>query len=402
MGVSPTPSEGDFDVPSADQSAQVQLSDRVLGVPAPPSKSVDVYSGVARLAGKVWAREVVIEGTKPSVAVVFTHPTSNFLGHYMLNDVALKGYAAVGMCTRYIGNDAALLMENCVLDVNAVVRYLKDEYEHVVLVGNSGGGGLAPLFQSQATKTTITASPGGGGPDLTQFDLVGADALVLLNPHPSRAILRTEWLDPAIEDETKPFERNPDLDIFSGDITPPYSAEFIETYRAAQVARNRRITAWVKEQLADIDARFDGALTDLPFVVHGTTADLRFFDGAIDPSDRELGVTLWGDPKPANYLPSSLGHFTTLRSWLSQWSLDDTLAGPHNMREVDVPVLVIGGTADPTVLPCHLDLLTSNIQHDDWKQVDLPGGTHYFEGQPELVTQVAVEIDDWLVAHDLA
>jgi pimeloyl-ACP methyl ester carboxylesterase len=378
-----------------------ELQDRLLAIPMQASATVDVYSGVARLSGRIWAREVSPAGPRPKTAAVFLHPTSNFLGHYLLDRTARTGVAAVGMCTRYVGNDSALLMENCVLDVGATVKFLRNEgYENVVLVGNSGGGGLAPLYQSQAEHPTITCSPGGRGPDLTQSDLPPADALILLNAHPSRALLRTEWLDPAIADETQPFERLADLDMFNEENGPPFSEEFMTRYRAAQVDRNRRITGWAKDRLDEIDKLFDGELSDFPFVVHGTTADPRFFDLTIDANDRAYGTTLWGTPRVANYLPASLGHFSSARSWLSQWSIDETNAGAKNLNNVSVPVLVLTGTGDPTVLPSHTEMLTSNIRHSDWERFDIPKATHYFEGQPELMDIAAAEIGRWLGEHD--
>lgn len=365
------------------------------------STGVDVYSGVARMSGRIWAREVIRRDTTCRTAVVINHPTSNFLGHYLLERLAHTGVAAVGMCTRYIGNDSALLLENCVLDVDAVVKYLRRDYDHVVLLGNSGGGGLSPLFQSQAENPSITECPGGGGPDLTQAGLQPADAMILLNAHPSRALLRTLWLDPAIVDENRPLDRDPALDMFNAENGPPYSAEFMSTYRAAQVRRSAKITAWVKETLADLGRRFDGALNDLPFAVHGTVADPRFLDASIDPSDRAVGTTLWGRPDVANYLPTSLAHFSTLRSWLNQWSLADTHAGAHNMRNVSVPILILHGTADVAVLPVHVQEFVDNITHDDWERHDLPGGTHYFEGQPHLLEAVKEKIQRWLHEQSL-
>ena len=74
--------------------------------------------------------------------------------------------------------------------------------------------------------------PPGGGPDLTAADLASVDGLVMLNAHPSRARLNTEWLDPAIVDELEPFERDPALDMYNRDNGPPFTPEFVERYRA--------------------------------------------------------------------------------------------------------------------------------------------------------------------------
>ena len=60
------------------------------------------------------------------------------------------------------------------------------------------------------------------------------------------------------------------------------------------------------------------------------------------------------------------------------------------------------GTADPTVLPAHTEALASAIKHEDWSRVDIPEGTHYFEGRPDLIADVASAVKGWLVDHDLA
>lgn len=107
----------------------------------------EIYSGVARMAGVLWCSRVRAQAERRAdTAVVVVHPSSNFLGHYALHAWAENGVDAVGMTTRYIGNDTALLLENCVLDIGSVLSHLRSEgYEKVVLVGNSGGGGLVAL-----------------------------------------------------------------------------------------------------------------------------------------------------------------------------------------------------------------------------------------------------------------
>src|ERR1700742_4338906 len=294
------------------------LERNLLEIPVPPSGRIDVYSGVARLSGAIWASEVRARGHQPDTAVVFIHPTANFLGHYALPTLARCGVAAIGMTTRYIGNDSNLNVENVLLDIGATVRYLREHgYQRVVLAGNSGGGTVVPYYQAQAEHPTVTTPPG-GGPDLTAAGLLPADALVLFMAHPSRARLSMEWLDPAITDESAPFTRDADLDAFNPRNGPPFSAEFIARYRAAQLGRNRRITAWAQERLAVLTGggHWPSGLHDLPFVVDRTSADVRFLDAGIDASDRPTGSTLWGRPEVANYLPAGISRYTTLRSWI--------------------------------------------------------------------------------------
>lgn len=376
-------------------------SQELLAIPMPTGGRLDIYSGVARLAGKLWASCHRPADGNTRTAVLIVHPSSNFLGHYALQHFADRGITAVGMNTRYIGNDSALIAENCVLDVGAGVRYLRDlGFEKIVLMGNSGGGGLVSLYQSQAERPSITATPAGDAPDLTQADLPAADGVICAMAHTGRAQVYTEWLDPAITDESQPFERDPELDAFDPRNGPPYAQDFIERYRAGQLARNRRITAWVRDRLAELEAA-GGPVQDLPFTVHGTCADLRFLDPTIEPSDREPG-TLWGDPWGANFLPASLGHNTSLRSWLSQWSYDDSNAdGPHHLGRVSVPVLVAYGTADNAAFPAHAHALYGGVAHADRELFEISGADHYFKGQPELLTVFVDKVVDWLDVHGL-
>ena len=372
----------------------------LLPIPMATSDRIDIYSGVARMAGKVWGSLHRSTGSSRTAAII-VHPTSNFMGHYLLQPLAERGIDAVGFTTRYIGNDSALTMENCVVDVGAGIAFLRERgYDKVVLVGNSGGGGLAALYQSQAESPTITSTPAGDPPDLTQADLPPADAIVQLMAHPGRAQVCGDWLDPSIRDETNPFDRDPELDLFAPERTVPFDPEFVARYREGQLARNRRITAWVHEQLASLEAA-GGELADLPFVVHGTTADPRFVDVTIDPSDRTAG-TMWGPTEVANLMPASLGHYSSLRSWLSQWSVDESNGdGVAHLGRVSVPVLVGYGTADQVCFPSYAREMYAAVPHDDKQLVAVEGGTHYLKDQPEKVAEVADLVVGWLDAHGL-
>ncbi|MCW5253511.1 hypothetical protein [Streptomyces sp. SHP 1-2] len=366
-----------------------------MGTGARPS---EVYSGVARMAGVLWCTRVrAHEGRRADTAVVVVHPSSNFLGHYALEAWADRGVDAVAMTTRYIGNDTVLLLENCVLDIAAVIGQLRLEgYDKVVLVGNSGGGGLISLYQEQAGKATITSSPGGAGPDLTQCELPPADALVTLMAHPGRANLLAEMLDPAVRDENDPFDRDPELDLFAEGREVPLDPEWVATYRAAQLERNHRITELARTRIAEIVERTDGALMDAPMVVHATCADPRNVDLSIDPTDREPG-TLWGEPAVANLLPTTLGHFTSLQSWLSQWSMRTSNGdGPTRMGGVDVPVHVIYGTADQACFPEHARQLYDGVRHDRKRITPIAGGKHYLNGQTELTRRMSEVLVDWV------
>lgn len=370
----------------------------LLPVPMQDTMGDDVYSGIARAAGLLWCgRERADAGAGNSDTVfVFFHPSSNFVNHYALTTVAGLGVDAVGMVTRYTGNDTQVILENCLVDIGSVIHHLREVegYSKVVLVGNSGGGGPAAFYQSQAEKPTVRDAPGGGGADLTKATLPPADALILLNAHSGRATLLSEWLDPAIVDENDPFRRDPELDIFAQQGTP-FDRGWLREYRAAQLARMERITAWARLQQKEIDDRLDGLVPDLAFTVHGTCADPRFFDMTLDPSDRQPG-TLWGDPLSANLRPTTPGSTTTLRSWLSQWSITDSNGyGADCLRHVSVPVMVVYSTGDRGCFPSMAHDQFDAVRHPSRKLLAVKGAGHYFEGPAQLLTDAVNEMVTW-------
>jgi pimeloyl-ACP methyl ester carboxylesterase len=180
---------------------------------------------------------------------------------------------------------------------------------------------------------------------------------------------------------------------------PPFTEEFVQRYREAQRARNRRISTWAEGMLRTVTSpgHFPQGLEDLAFTVQGTTADLRFLDGRIDPSDREIGVSLWGPPAIADYLPAGIGRCSTLRSWLNQWSLDHTLGDSLRwLPTITCPVWVGVGTADPVVPPQMaqqmFDAATASSRR---VLVEVKGGTHYFEGQPEILSEALDALTEW-------
>jgi dienelactone hydrolase len=307
--------------------------------------------------------------------------------------------------TRYRGNDSALIMEKCVVDLAAGIRDLKQRfgYTRVVLGGWSGGGSLALYYQEQVEQPSVTATPAGDPPDLTQVELPRGDALFLVAAHVSRSATLTEWLDASILDEERPFERSPGLDLYnsSNPNQPPYSEAFVARYRAAQVERNARITQRVEQELARL-REHPGEGAERAFVVHGTLADPRFLDPSIDPNERRPGVCYLGDPRVVNDGPVGLARFCTLRSWLSQWSLERSYAhGERNAAHTHVPTLVVGNGADDACTPSHTQRLYAAIPHADKELHTIAGATHYYAGQREELARCVALYGDWLRKHDL-
>ncbi len=179
--------------------------------------------------------------------------------------------------------------------------------------------------------------------------LTKADLYISLNAHPGRPEVLTAWMDGSVTDENDPTKTDASLDPFNPDNGPPYSQEFIARYRAAQKARNQRITDWAKIELKRLN---DAGIPDRIFPLFRTWADLRFMDPAIDPSDRPCPGCYRGDPKIANRAPSGIGRANTLKTWLSMWSLETSQCrGEAHLRTIELPSLVIQSTGDMGVFP---------------------------------------------------
>jgi pimeloyl-ACP methyl ester carboxylesterase len=291
-----------------------------------------------------------------------------------------------------------------VLDLGACIADLKARfgYDEVVLGGWSGGGSLSLFYQDQATAPTITHTPAGDPCDLTGAGLIPADGILLLAAHVSRAVTLSEWMDPSVTDETRPYDRDAALNIYSPDCPakPPYDTAFVERFRAAQVARNHRITAWARAELAALKAKGE-ANAERAFVVAGTMCDVRWTDPAQDPSDRPPHTCYLGDPKIANDGPVGLARFTTLRSWLSQWSLAATRAnGLGNASRITCPTLVINNTADLACTPSHAKRLYDALALSDRSYRDIKGADHYYTSRPDPLPLAVGEVDAWLRAKD--
>ena len=258
-------------------------------------------------------------GRTPTTALIATHYDADFADHYLGELLAARGFGFLGWNTRFAGEGHRFILEDALVDVGVGVRWLAEEagVERIVLLGNSGGASLMAAYQSQALDPCLTPTPWGDLPDAV-LDLERADALVVLCAHPGRPDVLTAWLDPSVLDESDPLSRDPALDMYDPANGPPYSVDFLERYRAAQRARNARITEWVFDEHERLAAH---GVDERVFSVFRTWADPRFLDLTLDPSDRRPGCYL-GDAERANKLGLGLADVCTLRSWLSMWSLD--------------------------------------------------------------------------------
>ena len=342
----------------------------------------------------------VPKGKPSKTLAVFMHPASTLQLLPVPQALAKAGVHVLCAGSRFAKNDTPLVMEKVVVDLGAYLRHAKEKwgYEKILLCGWSGGGSLALFYQAQAEKPTLTQTPAGDAVDLR--NLVPADAMIFQAAHLSRARMLAEWIDPSVSDEEDPDRRDLELDIYNPECRnqPPYSREFIVRFRAAQLARMRRRTAWVKETLK----KLKGDEMERGFVTYRTMADLRFMDPAIDPNDRRPRWCYLGKPEAANTGPVGIGRFSTLRAWLSQWSIDDSNAdGPRSAAGISVPLLAVENSADDAVPQPHARIIHDAAASKDKTLRVIKGATHYYQGQPELLKQAVDLCVGWMRTRNL-
>lgn len=382
----------------------MQLEELMQAIPieaGTTQSGIELHSGIARLYPRVYGNLVRIVGARSRIGIIIVHPMSNFHGHHLLQPIALSGIPIIGLNTRYAGNDAVVVLENCLLDIDAAIRWAREHlgWEKIILCGFSGGGPLVSMYQCQSEHPTIRHTPAGDPPDLTRRRLAPADALLLVASSPSRSQLLVEFIDPSVTDEADPDSCDPELNLYAEGRAAPFDRSWLAFYRAAQKSRVQRIEDWVVAELQRVGAL---GIRDRAFLVHRTVADPRALDLTIDPSDRTVG-TIWGDGKTANQAAGPMGRFTTLRSWLSTWSPTWSHGNAlKNLKQVSVPVGIIPLTADQGSLMVHAHQLRAAVAAELCDFMPIKGANHYFHGQPEAFGTAVNLINNWIDRRRLA
>ncbi len=333
----------------------------------------------------------------PVTAFIATHYNVDFSEHYLADLLARRGFGFLGWNTRFRGNEAHFLLDHALAEIGVGVRWLREQAgaEQIVLLGNSGGGSLMAAYQSQAVEPSV--GPVAGMRPLPSIErLPAGDAFIALAAHSGRPEVLTAWLDPSVTDELDPLSADPALDPFNTGNGPPFTEEFQRRYRAAQRARNERITDWALRQLDELG---ETRARDRLFLISRSWADLRMIDPAIEPSDRRPNWCYLGDPLKANYGVFGVGTVSTLRTWLSMWSLrtSQCTAAPHLAR-ITVPSLVIHATADACVYESDARALYDAIAAPD-KTLEFIRADHYLLEPAGAREQAADLIAVWVAGR---
>lgn len=374
-----------------DREILSQVESRFVGTVSPTAPRI--MAGGHPCQGIYWTPK----GTpRPKVAMIASHYNVDFTEHYIAPYIASRGIGFFGWNTRYRGAEDRFMLEHALIDIGVGVKWLIEEagVETVVIFGNSGGGSLMGAYQGEAIAPTMQGEVGGAG-GAALASLPKAQLYISCNAHVGRPEVMTDWMDASVIDEWDPVATDPSLDPFSPDNGPPYSDEFMTRYRAAQRARNQRITDWGKAELERLNA---AGTPDRLFPLFRMWGDPRCMDPALDPSERIPRLCYAGDPAVANRIPS-IGRASMIKSWLSMWSLETSKCqGAPHLAKFDQPSLVVQGLADTGVFPSDAHRIFDAIGTKD-KSLELIPGAHYFEDSIEHRQTAAALMCDWIKAR---
>ncbi|MET8983146.1 hypothetical protein ABZX85_46995 [Streptomyces sp. NPDC004539] len=318
--------------------------------------------------------------------VISTHPRSDLSRHYAAPAILEAGYAFYGHQCRGLNNDVDCEHERLLFDLAAALKHLKEErgFECIVLLGNSGGGSLLTFYQQQARTAPpgrLTDTAAGDPCDLNALDMPVADGVIVLAAHPGEGKSMLAWIDPSVVDEFDPVAVDPTLDMYNPDNgfrEPPepstYSTEFLDRYRAAQLARVARIDAIARSRIEEAEHHrkvigrpgFDElglgerqyaerrSFVGHHLVIYRTEAHPAYTDLSLHAwrSTREVGSLVGPRPDRQNYAPQGFGRYLTPRAWLSTWSaLSSRAALEDCIKAIHEPLLLINYTADALCFP---------------------------------------------------
>jgi hypothetical protein len=134
-------------------------------------------------------------------------------------------------------------------------------------------------------------------------------------------------------------------------------------------------------------------------VIYRTYAKPATMDHTMDPNDRPAGDdTIFGKGLAVNYSAGVFGRFTTLRSYLSQWSPLSIADGPARLAETSVPVINIEYSADEGCFPSETGQYTTAVG-ERCDTYLLKGAMHFPFTQDNgdaLVGELADVMVDWV------
>lgn len=213
------------------------------------------------LGGGALGRYRTPAGQKSNIAFIAIHRTADYRNHVSTTQLQSRGYATLGIRTRFGNSEAAVNWELIALDIRSAVRFLRSQpgITKVVLIGHSGGGPSTSYYQALATHGPSYCQ----GPNkltecsFSEADFLPsdrADGMVFVEAHLSNGVNRLRSLNASVVNEDQPFGPavNKTLDPFdpklgynpNGDSV--YSQHFVDTYARGE---SRRMNGLIHDAL---------------------------------------------------------------------------------------------------------------------------------------------------------
>jgi pimeloyl-ACP methyl ester carboxylesterase len=346
----------------------------------------------------------------PHVAILVMHRTSNFMNALACTELSRRGFAVLCMNPRSDNNEALVRFETIPLDVHAGVQFLKKHpgITRIILWGWSGGGATMTLYESVAENGPSVCQ---GPAKLAQCgsELAGlapADGLILVDAHPGNPVNALRSLNPAVKDESRPNQLDPNLDPFSpkNGYNPKgsssYSEEFKQRYFKGQAERMNRLIDLARDRQNRMKAGTHLYPDDDAFVVsRGVGARLMQLDLSIHHSTAQPRKLLKNDGSIVMQVVESVRHaspqlavenvsfasgaaFLTLKSFLSANAIRamDSMDGIDHCSSNNSP-------------PCHLQNIRVPL-------LVAAMGAHYFIRDNEIHYEIAASPDkDFVVVE---
>jgi pimeloyl-ACP methyl ester carboxylesterase len=332
-----------------------------------------------------------------TTAFCLMHPRQDLQRHPAIPRLLRSGYAVWAQASRTVGNDLTLVHEPTLLDVAAGVERLRDlGFEHVILIGISGGAGLYSFYAEQSLtppEQRIAKTPAGAPVALNEAPMPAPDALALVAPHPGQGRLLLAMIDASVADESDPLKTIPELDPYNPangfrdarEGGSSFSPEFLTRYREAQRKRVARIDARAHELIAartaarkrfkaDTSAELDrraSLITEI-LTTHRTDADPRCTDLSLDPSERPYGSVISSKPQMSNFGVGGFGRLATPEAWLSTWSgISSNASLQRSLAGVTIPTLLVQYTGDCSVFPSDVETALAALAAADVTHVQV-------------------------------
>ena len=200
-------------------------------------------------------------GQKSNIAFIAIHRTADYRNHASTTQLQSRGFATLGIRTRFGNSEAAVNWELIALDIRSAVRFLRSQpgITRVVLIGHSGGGPSTSYYQALSENGPAYCQ---GANKLTECSFSEsdfqpsdrADGMVFVEAHLSNGINRLRALNASVVNEAQPFgpARNKTLDPFdpkhgyNPDGDSVFSQHFVDTYSRGE---SRRMNGLIHDAL---------------------------------------------------------------------------------------------------------------------------------------------------------